>query len=476
MCSKNWRARRRRISSMKHWIQNTLFCVFVAIAFGFSLSFASVCRIERIEWVGDHSEFDEISMNVLVGAPCDSWHDVKRKILRYYEDHGFLGAKMQVDVDSAGVMRCKFERGNGWVWAEPENLDSGATDSDVFRKLTGLEVGGDVSLSDLESSERMLSCLGYYEMTSKVRLFRDPVRNRVIPAYSMRAVPISAAEGFLSYSSDDNVWEGKINLALYNILGTGRDLLLEGYSQESSRRIEGLYRERFIFGSLWNVVVRGFFEDDSLSRNSRFELGVSRNIGFNFELSVFLGIGNDEKSSTFELSYVSFDRRVLPRSGTLLEVSLSWLMDRPDSLDSFLRLETSFVHYVPLWKNFIVRYSAAAGAMLPSGGSFARDDLFALGGINSFKGMMYGFMRTRAYGFSQAAFLWQDGYDLSIELFYQPGLYRRIAPFHGWASEHDYGIGFTQYRKSWSFSIYYALRNGGDYLDGVLGFGVKTLF
>jgi len=139
-------------------------------------------------------------------------------------------------------------------------------------------------------------------------------------------------------------------------------------------------------------------------------------------------------------------------------------------------MEAAFVHYVPLYKNFIVRYSAAAGTLLPSGGSFAREDLFALGGINSFKGMMYGFMRTRAYGFSQAAFLWQDGYDLSIELFYQPGLYRRMKPFHGWAREHDYGIGFTQYRKSWSFSIYYALRNGCDYLDGVLGFGAKTLF
>jgi outer membrane protein assembly factor BamA len=362
------------------------------------------------------------------------------------------------------------------VWAEAENLDSGETDIDVFRQLTGLEIGGLVSLSDLERSERRLSRLGYYEKTADVRLFRDPVRNRVIPAYSMRAIPISAAEGFLTYSSDENVWEGKVDLALYNILGTGRDLLLDGYSQRDSRRIEGSYRERFIFGTAWDVLVRGFFEDDSLSRNSRLELGVSRNIGFNFDIAVFVGIGNDEKSSSFELSYVSFDRSALPRSGMSFDISLAWMMDRPDSLDSHLRLESSLVHYLPLWKNFIVRYSAAAGALLPSGGAFAREDLFSLGGINSFKGMMYGFMRTRAYGFSQASLLWQDGYDLSIELFYQPGLYRRMSPFHGWAREHDYGIGFTQYRKSWSFSIYYALRNGCDYLDGVLGFGVKTLF
>ena len=451
-------------------------CVVAVLLFGAVLSRASECRIERVEWVGDHSEFDELSMNVIVGAPCDSWRAARQKLLRYYEDRGFVGASLDVRVGSAGVAHCEFVRGSAWVWAEPENLDSNATDIEVFRMLTGLEIGGEVSLSDLERSERRLARLGYYEKTADVRLFRDPVRNRIIPAYSMRAVPISAAEGFLTYSSDENVWEGKINLDLYNILGTGRDLQMEGYSQSDSRRLEGSYRERFILGTAWDVLVRGFFEDDSLSRDSRLEIGVSRNIGFSFDVAVFVGIGNDEKSSSFELSYVSFDRSILPRSGTSFDLSLAWMMDRPDSLDSYLRLESSFVHYLPLWKNFIVRYSAAAGALLPSGGSFAREDLFSLGGINSFKGMMYGFMRTRAYGFSQAAFLWQDGYDLSIELFYQPGLYRRMAPFHGWAREHDYGIGFTQYRKSWSFSIYYALRNGCDYLDGVLGFGVKTLF
>ena len=434
------------------------------------------CRISSVKWVGERNKIAELSMENVVGAPCDAWRSAKQKLLRYYEDRGFLGAKLDVKIDSTGMMTCEFKRGDGWVWAGPENLDSGATDVDVFRRLTGIEMGSAVSLSDLERSERKLSRLGYYEKTADVRLFRDPVRNRVVPAYSMRAAANSAAEGFLTYSSNDNVWEGCIDLSLFNILGTGRDLQLEGYSQNEARRLEGLYRERFIFGTSWDVLVRGFFEDDSLSRNSRIEVGVSRSIGFNFEVSAFVGIGNDEKSSSFEMKFVSFDRSVLPRSGTSADLALSWIMDRPDSLDSYLRLELSFVHYIPLYKNFIARYSAAAGTMLPSGGAFARDDMFALGGLDSFKGMMYRLVRTRAYGFSQAAFLWQDGYDLSIEVFYQPGLYRRMAPFHGWAREHDYGVGFTQYRKSWSFSIYYALRNGCDYLDGVLGFGAKTLF
>ena len=96
--------------------------------------------------------------------------------------------------------------------------------------------------------------------------------------------------------------------------------------------------------------------------------------------------------------------------------------------------------------------------------------------MDSFKGMGYRFMRSRTYGFSELALLWQDGYNLSIEAFYQPGLYRGFAPERGWKREQDYGIAFTQYRGNWSVNLYYALRNGENYLDGIIGFGLKTLF
>ena len=114
--------------------------------------------------------------------------------------------------------------------------------------------------------------------------------------------------------------------------------------------------------------------------------------------------------------------------------------------------------------------------MFPTDASLKRADLFTLGGLDSFKGMPYRFLRTRSYGFSELALLWQDGYDLSIEAFYQPGLFRRMNPGHGWSREQNYGLGFTQYRGSWSVNLYYALRNGENYLDGIIGFGLKTLF
>ena len=189
-----------------------------------------------------------------------------------------------------------------------------------------------------------------------------------------------------------------------------------------------------------------------------------------------MGIGSNRKTSSLELSYVSLDRFVLPRSGTRFSGSVVWNMDRPDSLDNYLKASAKLSRYLPLFGNWITRFSGAAGGIFPTDAALERLDYFALGGMNDFRGMDYRFVRSRAYGYSELAILWQDGYDLSIEAFYQPGLYRAFRPEHGWKREQDYGVAFTQYRGNWSVNLYYALRNGENYLDGIIGFGLKTLF
>ena len=447
------------------------------------------CRITAVRWQGDHETRDEVQMQSVVGAPCESWVVTRNRLLRTYEDNGCLAARLDGTVDSAGVLSLVFNRGSAWVWAPAENLDSSGTKPEVFRRLTGIVGGEPVSLTDLERSERKLARIGYFEKTAPVRLFRDPARNRIVPAYSMRKANFSTAEGILTYSSEEDVWEGQVDINLFNIAGTARDLQLEGFTGEDSRHLEGYYKEPWIFGSAWNVVLRGRFDEETLeaqepdSGEGEYierlivgEVGVTRDIGFDFSIGVFFGISEDDKHSSFEMSYVSLDRFVLPRSGWRLDASATWKMDRPDSLDNFLSAAASLVAYYPIYGNFISRFSGMSGGVFPTDATLRRTDLFALGGPENFKGMHYRSLRSRAYGLSELAILWQDGYDLSIELFYQPGLYRRLLPGHGWAREQNYGLGFTQYRGSWSVNLYYALRNNENYLDGIIGFGIKTLF
>lgn len=439
-------------------------------------SFADPCRITAVQWVGEREAYEESQVNSLVGKSCESWPLTRDRIVSYYENEGFLSAKLSGELDSAGVLTVRFDRGFAWVWASPENLDSSGSKPEVFRRQTGIVVGNLVSPQDLERSDMKLARLGYYNRTAPVQMFRDPVRNRIIPVYHMQAAAVSEAYALLTYSSETDVWEGEVNVALYNILGTARDLQVEGYTGDEARRLEGSYKEPWIFGTEWNVIARGYFDEDSSERDAYGELGISRDIGFDFTVGVFLGIGSNRKTSTLELSYVSLDRFVLPRSGTRFNGSIVWNMDRPDSLDNYLKASAKFSRYLPLYGNWITRFSGAAGGIFPTDADLDRFDYFALGGMDSFKGMDVRFMRSRAYGYSEFALLWQDGYDLSIEAFYQPGLYRAFVPDHGWKREHDYGVAFTQYRGNWSVNLYYALRNGENYLDGIIGFGLKTLF
>lgn len=535
-------------------MRQLMVCILLLAAFAFAKG-EGACTVDSIAWKGEHTAFDEAQMKGALGQPCDAWKAAAAKLTRYYEDQGFIAAHVRGEVrhvaagagseevsglgtpagsgvvagtsvpagSNAGavsgskspagelretnVLEIEIQRGAGYVWAPPENLDSSGTKREVFAKLSGIEAGEAVSLTDLERSERRLSRIGYYNRTAPTRLYRDPARNRIVPVFSMRKANVSEAEGVLTYSSEDNVWEGKLDVNLFNIAGTARDLQLEGFTGENTRHLSGSYKEPWIFGTAWNVVVRGNFDEETLDapadgmnggtadagdiadvadtsgatqetveRVIVGEAGITRDIGFDFSIGVFFGISEDDKHTSFEMSYVSLDRFVLPRSGWRMDASATWKMARPDSLDNYLAAKTNVMAYYPLYGNFIARFAGMAGGIFPSGATLRRSDLFALGGPGDFKGMQYRMLRSRAYGLSEFALLWQDGYDLSIEAFYQPGLYRRLALGHGWAREQGYGIGFTQYRSNWSVNLYYALRNGCDYLDGIIGFGVKTLF
>lgn len=445
--------------------------VFAATAFAHE-----GCLIQRVVWMGEHSEGDETYLLPVVGAPCNSWKVAADKLVSDYENQGFISAEVLGSVDEAGVLTVELRRGPAFVWAGSENLDSSGTKPEVFRKLAGLTAGDLVRPLDLERAENRLARLGYFQRTAPAVMFRDPTRNRIVPAFSMRGAAVSEAEALLTYSSQDNVWEGSIHVSLYNILGTARDLQVEGFTAEDSRRLEGSYKEPWIFGTEWNLIARGYFDEDSSTREAYGEIGITRDIGFDFSVGVFAGVGDSEKTSSLEIAYVSLDRFALPRSGTRIKASAVWNMARPDSLDHYLRLKASLMKYVPLYKNWIVRAGGQAGGIFATNAVLERSDYFALGGINDFKAMDYRFMRTRAYGYSEFALLWQDGYNLSIEAFYQPGLYRELLDNHGWKEEHEYGLAFTQYRKNWSVNLYYALRNGENYMDGIIGIGVKTLF
>ena len=274
--------------------------VFVALLVLCTHGVAADCRIAAVRWSGVHEPYDESQMASVVGEPCEKWTLARDQLLRYYENHGFLAAKLSGNVDSAGVLTLQMQRGSAWVWADPENLDSSGSRPEVFRRQTGIVAGDLVSMQNLERSDMKLARIGYYDRVAPVQMYRDPNRNRIIPVYRMQAAAVSEAYALLTYSSETDVWEGNVNVSLYNIRGTARDLFLQGFTSDDARRLEGYYKEPWILGSAWDVIARGYFDEDSSAREAYGELGVSRDIGFDFNVGIFLGVGNNRKTSSLE--------------------------------------------------------------------------------------------------------------------------------------------------------------------------------
>ena len=436
---------------------------------------SSECVVRKIEVSGDIDErFGEIYLNGL----CETLAQALRDTVDALAENGYPFARSAYAMDSSGFAHVSIEHGNAWVWAAAENRENSKSGKETFSRLSGLVPGSRVRLSDLGRAERKLIRSGYFESTAAPKLYRDSVRNRLFPVFSMRDLSVSSVEGFATYASGENGgFSGNIELSLYNMRGTGRDLSVSGNSGDWERSVSASYKEPWLLGSGWNGIVRGSFEEDSTYRAALLEAGISRSVGFLFEFAVLGGVGNDRLTYALETEFKNVDRIVLPRHGQILLGSFRLTRERSDSSRAFVtELRASGEFFTPIARTLVLHSSFSLGTLLPTNRYFGRRFLFSLGGLENLKGYRPGFFRTRAYGFSELDLQWRMMENLALHGFLEPGLHRAASPAHGWSDTYSYGIGISQYRGSWSFSLFYALHRGTDALGGLLHFGVKALF
>lgn len=438
---------------------------------------AADCRVGKVSLAGDFDASSAAPFSGMEGAPCRDLDARVREVVFDLTEIGHPFAKILVESDSLGNFRLALDRGDAWVWAAAENAERSRSGKETFARLSGLESGTPVRLSDLERARRKLVNSGYFESTADARVFRDSLRHRLVPVFWMRDLPINSVEGVLSYASgDEGGFAGNVELSLYNMRGTGRDLEISGETGDLTRSLSAFYREPWILGTGFDGIVRGNFEEDSTYRDFLFEAGISRDVGFFFDFAILGGIGKDRWTYTLETSFKDEDRVILPRHGVFWEGMFRVIKDR-DSSRAYRTVLRANGHFLtPIRETWVLQTSFSAGTLLPTDGSFTRADLFSLGGIESLKGYRPGFFRTRAYGVTEADLQWRALERTAFHVFFEPSLHRALPPGHGWVDTYGYGFGISQYRNSWSFSLYYAMHSGADPLDGLLHFGVKALF
>jgi outer membrane protein assembly factor BamA len=449
----------------------------ISFIFFFSgLSAFASCVIKEVSFDGYWQEEHHRLYREILNEPCSALEKANQTVIEWHENHGFPAAKIQSKISEDGKVKVILVRGEAWVWASPENQGKTKTKKNLWPKITGIEEGKPFSLSEIKKAESQVLRLGYYDKAKETQLYKDGRRNRLIPVFFMKDRPVNHLEGFFSYSSVDHEYSGSIEIALLNMAGTARDLYLEGETGLWGRSLLLKYKEPWLLGSAWSGLIRGMIDEDSLTKEALLEVGVSRRIFEQMELAILGGIGNDEWRTALEVNYLTLDHFILPRSGVSMDASMIIIQKRDSLENALVALTGKGIYLIPIYTKGVLRFSFGAGTLLPSRENHELEDLFSLGGVDSFKGYRNGFFRSRAYGYSECMLEWQAANSTAFQAFYQPGIYRARAPEHGWKEINSYGLGISQYRDRWNISIYYAMNLESSFLEGLLHLNVKTLF
>ncbi|MDR0517629.1 MAG: hypothetical protein LBH25_11355 [Fibromonadaceae bacterium] len=368
---------------------------------------------------------------------------------------------------AARIVNDTIERGDAWVWSHAFQLKKGKTDSIIFAKLSQIEAGSPVVLSQLARAERSLMRLGYFEKNGEAKLYRIQNRNRLVPAFDLMDATASFAEFSFYYDAQNKESNGHLMVQLLNIAGTARDFSLSGENSKEYKSVEMSYKEPFIFSFSGSLKMRGTFSEEDSTKQRSAELAYMQKLDWEWQYSIGGGYKNDMAFSSLSLLYDNRDKLPLPFSGLFTEVSAEF--------SKFAAIGIRGENYQPIFGSWTLLLASQGYGMLPPK-EYKNAELFFIGGKNNFKAMQPRALRTRAYGLSEADFQWH-GFEKSVlHIFSQLGVYRNKFPFRGWERVLAYGLGLEQGSSNASIAIYYALSQNTSPMDGLLNMSVKIGF
>jgi outer membrane protein assembly factor BamA len=366
---------------------------------------------------------------------------------------------------AAKIVNDTIDRGDAWVWSAAVQNKKGKTDSLVFAKLSQIEIGSPVILSQVPRAESSLLRMGYFSKNGKTKFYRIANRNRLVPAFDLTDAAANFAEASIAFEAGSDEYNGLIMVELMNIAGCARDFSLAAENSKNYRGAEIFYKEPFIFGLSGSLKLHGEFLESDSTRQKNADLKYIHKLGWEWQYGVGGGYKNNKLFSSLLLGYDSRDKVPLPFKGLFVEMSAEF--------SKFVATGLSGAYYQPLSRNWTLLLAAKGFGMLQD---YAKEDLFIIGGKNNFIGLIPRSIRTRAYGIDEMDFQWHGLEKTVLHIFGQNGIYRNMAPLRGWEHILTYGLGFEQGISNASIAIYYALLHGMQPMEGLLNLSVRVGF
>jgi outer membrane protein assembly factor BamA len=283
------------------------------------------------------------------------------------------------------------------------------TRPETIERVISLKAGDLYAESRVRDSERHIGQMPYIEISSPFELNAVSGGDSCRVIYHIRELPSTRFEGAGGFvnTKERSDFLGRINLAIGDILGTGRSFgLLWDKKDRISSELKLDYLEPYFLGSKFDVKLEVFQIDrDSLYIETggriglryKFDRGSSGGLRFSVERTEPES-GADISSSTgrsvkLDFDYDRTDYIDNPRSGYLLKTEVDYRYrsnrrviegDDPPTRLSAVGAEGGY--FAELKNNFVIAIRLAGWGIASADGTVPVDELRFVGGFNDLRG------------------------------------------------------------------------------------------
>ncbi len=449
--------------------------------------------LDELSAHGDLSPGDVVTADALT-------RDVET-LVRTYADRGRPFATVtpvSAELEEDGRLRLGFRVDEGIETRFADIVTSGndVTKPYVIERESGIERGELYSASSLEGVRPRLERLGLFKRVSDPVVAVDPATGEATVGIEVEEGTSNRISGVLGYvavpGQDSGEVTGRVDIALMNIAGTGRQATAEWVKPNPfETRISFSYREPWLFGAPIDVGLWGSQSiRDTIYTTTEGDIYVMARMGDDTRITWSVGALRYVPGSIDESGSVSYrtaltaeyDTADVPANPTRGIYALGFLEyaekeerdsgDRYTSTTGKLRGAT----YVRTRPRQVIAFEARLEAIVSTEDPIPFHELLVLGGASGLRGYPEEFFRGDRIALGQVEYRFILGRYSRALAFVDVAWFSRSGSNPTGDTKLGYGIGLRAETRLGIIGVDYGLRDSAGILDGNLHVGLVREF
>ncbi len=421
----------------------------------------------------------------------DLIHDVSQTLTNHFAQSGYPFAQFTL-TPVTDTLRVTINKGELYYFGPLYNADTSKSNDSILNRFSLIPVHTPFSETTLQKIQERFNRSPLFTLLPYPDILKHPNRSILYPAFHIQDNAINSAELILSYSNNQDDFDGKALISLYNIAGTMRDLTFHYFSDESATDISLHYREPWILDTDASAMVEvSLVELDTTYKKSAVESGILLDLSFEQSFGLYIGtkiqseLNNGSQQfywSRFDITRDTKNRRTLASSGSLAYASLQITTgEQATESSQFSSTHTgSITWHQSLIPSLIVQPQLQWGTIF-SNSPLKPIESFLLGGTQSIRGFRERTFITQSYlstptelhltyGVSKTNQPTNSLYIFVDPLVHNPSLSKK------WLFDIGYGVGIQQHTDIFTIGVAFASNPSTPVLKSLIHVSAKSHF